>query len=145
MLNAIVLDSNLVVSAFLNPHSVAAQALAIGLENFSPVCSREIFAELVDVLALDKFDKYISKNARVALLDLYAQSVQFFDVPLAVTDCKDPKDNKFLALALAAQASVLVTGDKKDLLVMNPYQGVAIMGLREFVDGHARYLPHKNS
>ena len=139
MRSAIVLGSNLIVSAFLNPHSVAAQALGIGLEHFAVACSKETFAELIDLLARDKFDKYLSKNARSSLLEQYAQSVQFFDTPFTVTDCKDPKDNKFLALALVAKAKVIVSGDKKDLLVMNPYQGIEIIGLRAFVDVYRLY------
>ena len=139
MRSAIVLGSNLIVSAFLNPHSVAAQALGIGLEHFAVACSKETFAELIDVLARDKFDKYLSKSARSSLLELYAQSVQFFDTPLAVTDCKDPKDNKFLALALVAKAKVIVSGDKKYLLIMSPYQGTEIVSLGAFVDSYVRY------
>ena len=63
-----------------------------------------------------------------------------FDVQLEVTDCKDPKDNKFLALCMTAGAKALVTGYKKDLLVMHPYQNTAVVGLRAFVDGFTAYL-----
>ena len=48
-------------------------------------------------------------------------------------DYRDPKDNKFLALALAAQAGVLVTGDGRDLLKMHPYRGVSIFTARDFL------------
>ena len=37
----------------------------------------------------------------------------------AITDCRDPKDNKFLELAVSANASCIITGDK-DLLILNP-------------------------
>ena len=59
---------------------------------------------------------------------------------LEVTDCKDPKDNKFLALCITAGAKALVTGDKKDLLVMHLYQNTGVLGLRAFVNGFAAYL-----
>ena len=49
-----------------------------------------------------------------------------------VTDCRDPKDNKFLALAIDAGAKTIVTGDK-DLLVMHPYQGITICTPAEFL------------
>ena len=130
-----VFDSNLVVSAFLNPQGTAAQALLIGLEHFDLACSKETLAELLDVLKRDKFDKYSSKAERAEKLEIYAQSVRFFEVRVYITDCKDPKDNKFLALAITAQAKVLVSGYKRDLLSMHPYQGIAVVGLREFVDG----------
>ena len=38
------------------------------------------------------------------------------------------------------KVKVLVPGDKKDLLVMHPYQGSAVLGLRAFVDGFRDYL-----
>jgi uncharacterized protein len=50
-----------------------------------------------------------------------------------VTDCRDPKDNKFLALALDANAQTIVTGHQ-DLLVMHPYSGVAICTPVQFLD-----------
>jgi uncharacterized protein len=136
----IILDSNLVVSAFLNPQGVAAQALDIGFEHFDLACSKEALTELLEVLKRDKFNKYLSQAERAERAEIYAQSVLFFDVTLEVADCKNPKDNKFLSLAITARAKAIVSGDKRDLLSMHPYRGVDIIGLREFVDNYERYL-----
>jgi len=46
--------------------------------------------------------------------------------------CRDGTDDFILALALAAQAEVIVTSDK-DLLVLHPWQGVAILTPAEFL------------
>lgn len=138
--NIIVLDSNLVISAFLNPKGASAQALDIGLEYFELACSRETLEELLDVLKRDKFDKYLSKVERGERAEAYAQSVMFFNVAVSVTDCKDPKDNKFLSLALTAQARLIVSGDKRDLISMNPYQGINVIGVRDFIDNHQKYI-----
>ena len=140
MRNTIVLDSNLVVSAFLNPCGVAAQALEIGLEHFDLACSKETIAELLDVLKRDKFDKYASKEERSIRLETYAQSVRFFEVTIDINDCSDPKDNKFLALAVTVNAKALISGDKRDLLGMNPYRGIDIIGLREFIENFQKYM-----
>ena len=96
--------------------------------------------ELEQVLRRDKFDRYCAKADRITRLEAYAQTVLVFDVQLEVTDCKDPTDNKFLALCTTADAKALVTGDKKDLLVMHPCQNTAVVGLRAFVDGFTAYL-----
>ena len=40
--------------------------------------------------------------------------------------CRDAKDNKYLELALAAAADVIVSGDA-DLLVLHPWRGVRIL------------------
>ena len=50
-----------------------------------------------------------------------------------VSECRDPKDNKYLALAHEAQAACIVTGDK-DLLDLHPYRGIAILTPRQFFD-----------
>ena len=53
-----------------------------------------------------------------------------------VTDCRDMKDNKYLELALAAGASIIVSSDH-DLLILDPWRGIRIVrpvdyvGLRE--------------
>lgn len=138
--SVVVLDSNLVVSAFLNPEGIASTALQLAVEHFDVAASSATLAELADVLKRDKFDRYASKTDRITRLEAYAQTVLVFDVQLEVTDCKDPKDNKFLALCTTASAKVLVTGDKKDLLVMHPYQSTDVLGLRAFVDGFKAYL-----
>jgi predicted nucleic acid-binding protein len=43
-----------------------------------------------------------------------------------VTDCRDPKDNLHLELALAAKAERIVSSDA-DLLVLHPWRGVRIL------------------
>ena len=135
-----VLDGNLVVSAFLNPEGMASTALQLAVEHFDVAASRATLAELADVLKRDKFDRYCAKVDLITRLEAYAQTVLVFDAPLEVTNCKDPTDNKFLALCTTAGAKVFVTGDKKDLLVMHPYQNTAVLGLRAFVDGFTAYL-----
>ena len=42
-----------------------------------------------------------------------------------MTDCRDPKDDKYLELALASQADRIVSSDG-DLLVLHPWRGVRI-------------------
>jgi len=118
---------------------MASAALQVAVKHFDVAASNATLAELADVLKRDKFDRYATKADRITRLEAYAQTVLVFDVQLEVTDCKDPKDNKFLALWTGA-AKALVTGDKKDLLVMHPYQHTAMLGLRAFVDGFAAYL-----
>jgi uncharacterized protein len=55
-------------------------------------------------------------------------------VPLGpvTTGCRDAKDDKFLALVLAAGADALVSSDE-DLLVMHPWRGVPVMTAAEFL------------
>ena len=43
-----------------------------------------------------------------------------------MSDCRDPKDNKDLELALAARAGTIVSSDD-DLLVLHPWRGVRVL------------------
>jgi uncharacterized protein len=43
-----------------------------------------------------------------------------------VTDCRDPKDDKYLELALAAGAETIVSSDD-DLPVLDPWRSVRIL------------------
>jgi predicted nucleic acid-binding protein len=56
-----------------------------------------------------------------------------FVTPMAhVQACRDPADDKYLDLALAADAYVIFTGDR-DLLSMSPWRGIRIMNATEYV------------
>jgi uncharacterized protein len=49
-----------------------------------------------------------------------------------VTACRDPKDDKFLELAVNASADIIVTGDE-DLLVLHPFRGISILRPADFL------------
>ena len=94
------------------------------------------------LVVLSKFDRCFDSPplTREQFLELYRAKTLVCEVSEIVMDCRDPKDNKFLALALAAQADVLVTGDGRretgdgrDLLKMHPYRGVSIFSARDFL------------
>jgi predicted nucleic acid-binding protein len=57
----VVLDSNLVVSAFLNSKGAASQAMQLAFDYFDVAASKDTLTELVDVLRRDKFDRYANK------------------------------------------------------------------------------------
>jgi uncharacterized protein len=51
-----------------------------------------------------------------------------------ITECADKKDNKFLSIAVAANADILVSGDGKHLLSMNPFRGIRIIKAADFLN-----------
>jgi putative PIN family toxin of toxin-antitoxin system len=53
---------------------------------------------------------------------------------VTVTECRDHKDNKYLELALAAQARTIVSSDD-DLLVLHPWRGVQILRPAAYLAG----------
>jgi predicted nucleic acid-binding protein len=50
----------------------------------------------------------------------------------SVTACRDPKDDKFLELAVSGKADWLVTSDQ-DLLTLSPFRGIPILTPQAFL------------
>ena len=64
--------------------------------------------------------------------------MQLVPIVRRVAACRDPRDDKFLDVALAGEAAAIVSGDK-DLLVLNPWRGIPILTPADFVS--TRGLP----
>lgn len=109
----VVLDSNVVVSALLFERGQVAWLRAAWAEGrCRPLVSVATVEELVRVLAYPKFR--LTAEDRDELLGDYlpfAETVVVPEVP-DLPRCADPDDQKFLALAYAGRASVLIAGDQ---------------------------------
>jgi putative PIN family toxin of toxin-antitoxin system len=82
--------------------------------------------ELNNVLHRKKFDKYLTIEERESFLEQYTQRATMIDILEEIRSCRDPKDDKFLEIAVNGQATRLITGDP-DLLVLHPFRGIAIL------------------
>jgi putative PIN family toxin of toxin-antitoxin system len=94
--------------------------------------STEVIEELKDVLMRAKFDKYLSRQKRIEFIKSFFNDTEFFAPLSKITDCSDPKDNKFLELAIDGKATDIISGDS-DLLEMNPYRGIKILMAADFL------------
>ena len=128
----VVMDTNVAVSAALLPRSVPRQAFDRALEHGTVLISSATVAELNDVLRRPHFDKYVHEDERLEFLATLVREAELVVVTDVVTDCRDPKDNKFLELALSGKATHIVSGDE-DLLVLHPFRGVLILTPQAFV------------
>ena len=131
----IVIDTNVLISAGLLPNSKTAHSVTLAFDHFVLAQNQLTWTELQEKSILSKFNKYFGVDGRLRLMARLTQNIEFIDAQAIVTDCRDPKDNKFLALAIDADAKTIITGDK-DLLVMNPYQGRTICTPAEFLSRH---------
>jgi len=129
----VILDTNILISAALNAKSLPALIVMRSFETCDVYRCQETLDELADVIFRPKLDKYFSgKERRHEFLALIKLNTIPAEMTITVTDCQDPKDNKFLALARSVDAHFLVSGDKKHLLSMHPYHGIAILNIMEF-------------
>lgn len=127
-----VLDTNTVLSGLIWPDSIPAKALQKALEGIVLV-SEEVVQEFRETIGRPKFDKLKPLKKRLADLENVLERCQMVEVSVLVQACRDPKDDKFLALAKAADAMLIVSGDK-DLLDMNPWEGIPILTARQFLE-----------
>jgi uncharacterized protein len=128
----VVFDTNVLISAAILGKSISAKAFRHGLEYFELVHSGSTYAELAEVLERPKFVKYLTELERETFLSLVAQASLPIEVQSTIADCEDPKDNKFLELAIDANATIVVSGDAH-LLTMHPYRAVTILSPAAFV------------
>lgn len=130
----VVIDTNILVSAAIKPHSTTASVVEKCLSEHMVFISKQTKNELIEVFSRPKFTRYFGKVQPQAYLARFLELAVEIEPSEIITDCKDPKDNPFLSVAVSAKAHYLVTGDKKDLLSMNPYRGVEIITARSFLD-----------
>lgn len=133
----VVLDTSTLVGAILLPRSVPRQAFMQALARASLCASPATLAELERVLLRKKFDRYLDRDSRLDFLQRYRNQVLLFPVTEAEETalpqaCRDPRDNKFLALAAHCSADVVVSSDD-DLLVLNPWQDIPILTPAQFL------------
>jgi uncharacterized protein len=129
----VVLDTNVLISAFLSPLGKPFACLSWVLDNATLIVSRELLEELESRLARPKFAKYLDESKRraaVADLALNAVQVELFGT---VKVCRDPDDDKLLEIAVVGRADCLVTGDQ-DLLVLKAFQDIPILTPAGFLD-----------
>jgi uncharacterized protein len=128
-----VIDTNILVSAVLIKSSVPDVALKKAKNLGIMLFSEATFQELQEILNRSKFDKYISLSIRtqfLAKLKLESEAVEIVEI---IKECRDPKDDKFLEVAINGNATRIITGDK-DLLELHPFRGIDIITATQFLE-----------
>ena len=134
MSNFFVFDTNSLISAALTPNSTNRKAFDKAIFLGELVASNKTIEELIEVLFRKKFDKYFfNDNERWLIINKLEINAKLFTPAISITDCRDPKDNKFLELAISANASCIITGDK-DLLVLHPFRNIPILNAVDFIN-----------
>jgi gluconokinase len=127
----VVLDTNIIISGFLIPNSKSFRIVRQILSRSHIIMTVETIEELREVLFRAKFDRYFSRDERTALLDQILGSVEVVTVSEFIRASRDPKDDKILEAAVNGRARLVVTGDQ-DLLILNPFRGIAIETMDQY-------------
>ena len=122
----IVVDTNVFISGLLSSTFPPARVLELAVRHGQLLASVETQQELVRTMLSKRFDRYVSRARREALLVRIAPLVELVASTQMVRACRDPKGDKFLEAAVNGRADVVITGDK-DLLVLDPFAGIPIV------------------
>ena len=128
-----VFDTNVLVSALLLPGSKPRQALDTALQNGRILISFATLAELYEVLGRKRFRRYVDEEDIRSFLAALTREAEWVDVEVGVQACRDPKDEKFLELAVNGRGTHVVTGDS-DLIALNPFRGIEILPPHRFLE-----------
>lgn len=126
----LVVDTNVVVSAFLW-QGVPGRLLELaGEKEVRLFSSRALLDELADVLSRKK----LAKNAAATGLTVAELLANYRKVVTLVTARRLPQqvspdadDDAVLATAQAAKADLIVSGDRKHLLILKRFEGIPIV------------------
>ncbi len=122
----IVFDASVVVSAALKMDSAPERALLRAEEMDAFALSAAVDAEIAAVLRRPRFACAIPPERHELILTVLRDEAVWFEPSVRVTECRDPKDDMYLELALAAGAEIIVSSDD-DLIVLHPWRGVRIL------------------
>jgi len=132
----VVLDTNVFVSAFLW-HGPSKDIFVLAERGAIILCAtQEMLEEFERVLAYQKFRERLRALGKTPgdiiteFLEVVAWYPSFaFPEPVVAAD---PSDDMFLACALAAKASCIISGDRH-LLRLKTFSGIAIVSPRQFL------------
>jgi uncharacterized protein len=127
----IIIDTNIFVSAFVFKSETATDVVRFVALNHVMLFSESTFIELKMTLLKPKFTQIMELTTIKNLLKNLIRIGVFIEPKTKITVCRDPKDNKFLELAVAGNADFIVTGDK-DLLELPPFRNIRIITPKEF-------------
>jgi len=131
-----VVDTSILVRALLKPRGTVGPVLDLLLAGrFTLLYSASILEELQDVLRRPRLRRRFPMTDEDVdgVLELIVLRGEEIVAEQGLSVSRDPKDDKFLEVAVEGRADVIVTGDE-DLLVLDPYESIPIVGARAFLE-----------
>jgi putative PIN family toxin of toxin-antitoxin system len=127
----VVLDTNIVVSAMLQPLGPPAQVFELAIGGSMQLCiSGSIYAEYEEVIRRPRLRR--SEEVIAATLQVIREKGLWVRPVEAISACSDPDDDIFLECAHAARATYLVTGNLKHFPASWP--GTRVVSARRLLD-----------
>ncbi len=127
----VVLDTNIIVSALLQPLGPPVQVFVLALDGSIHLCvSGQIYAEYEEVISRPRFER--SESSITGALDAIREKALWVKPSETVRACSDADDDIFLECAQGARADYLVTGNLKHFPAS--WQGTQVISARRLLD-----------
>ena len=127
-----VFDTNVLVSALIFENSKPGRAFRYALQNGQILLSLTILGEIDEVMRREKFERYVTAEEREEFLEALIGRARFVEIIEHIKICRDPKDDKFLELAVNGGAYHIISGDD-DLLALSPFREIEILSVDDFL------------
>lgn len=140
-LKRVVIDTNVLVSAFLFKGSLTKIVDLWKKGEIHPVISKETFEEFMTVLQYPRFS-LTADEIRTIVDDEILPFLEVMEIKETVNGvCRDPNDDIFLAVAVNSGASCIVTGDK-DLRELGKFREIRIVTPKAFLENSGDIQNH---
>lgn len=131
----ILLDTNILISGLLRKDGPSGELLHRWVEGeFLLVTSEYQVQELRRAVGYEHLRSKILPAEREALLDNIDANALVIKTLPTVNLSPDPDDNPILATAIAGNANLIVSGNKKDMQYVGDAQGIPIVTPREALE-----------
>lgn len=131
----VVLDTNILIGALITkgtPPDSLYQAWLRG--DIELVTSTAQLTEIDNVLSRPRLQKYVdAAEASVIVHDMGTRALVLDEIPV-VNLSPDPKDNPILATAIAGKVDLIISGDKKHILLLKDVEGIPVVTAREALE-----------
>lgn len=134
MIRAVV-DTNILVRAVIKPTgSVGPVLQRLRRREYILLISRATLDELVEVLHRPRLRTKYQLSDRVlrATIRLIVLRSELILPGRRIVACRDPRDDKFLEVAVSGRVQVMVSGDE-DLLTLHPFERIPIVTPVQFL------------
>ena len=128
----VVLDTNILVSALITKGTPPDQLYQAWLrDEIELVTSDAQIEEVTDVLARPRLRRFIDLDEAAQMVAaIHRRATVLRGVPVAMRS-PDPKDDPILAVAVAGDVELVVSGDRSDMLALGHVEGIPIRSARE--------------
>ena len=109
--NSVVIDTNVLISSVLSPQGTPAKLVRHFIQHGRILFAQETYEEFYTRLWRPKFDSYISIENRKAILLDFSNIGHWIEISGELKLSKDVNDDKFIEVAIKANADALISGD----------------------------------